>query len=195
MIAHALGMTNATAGAEAVCPRCGDTFTPKRTNQRYCIRSCQKAATRNAKRRPQRVDCSAAAQRRQEGRGKRIRGLSHAFYETPPAYRAEFLERLIVEARRLAETRRLVTAREYLRSWGRDEGTGRLHIAHVLDHYCQEVYGLRSYEAANPETVIPAEDDLAFPAEYFGPDQPPIYEDGSLNRRPCSWATRKTAAR
>jgi hypothetical protein len=117
-------------------------------------------------------------------------GLSHALYETPPAYRAEFLQRLILEARGNAELRRLVTVRALLRSWGRNEGTGRLHIAHVLDHFCREVYGLRSFKVVDPNYVIPTEEALAFPAEYFGPDAPPVYEDGSLKRRPCPWATR-----
>ena len=109
------------------------------------------------------------------------------------------MERLIAEVRGNAELRRLVTNREMLRSWTRlrgnqdagDAGTGRLHIAHVLDHYCREIYGMRSYEVVAPETVLTSPRDLAFPAAYFGPDAPPIYEDGSLKRRPCPWTTRK----
>lgn len=175
------------------CAHCATAFAPRRKDQKYCGRPCQKAATNNATRRPRRVSESAEAARTHEYRKGRIGGLSHALYETPPAYRAAFLQRLIVEGRSNAELRRLVTVRALLRSWVRDEGTGRLHIAHVLDHFCQEVYRLRSFEVLNPDTKLPSVDALAFPAAYFGPDAPPVYEDGSLKERPCPWSTRQSA--
>ena len=156
----------------------------------YCNSQCAKAATRNASRGPRTITESWDAKRIHEARQGRCRGLSHALYETPPAYRAEFLERLISEAREGAELRRLVTTRQLLKCWTRDEGTGRLHIVHVLDHYCQEVYGQRSYEVLNPANSLPSAIMLAFPAEYYGPDAPPLYEDGSLKRRPCPWSNR-----
>ena len=169
------------------CPRCGDAFTAaRRKDQKFCSRRCQQNASRGLRR----VTNCPTERRRQEGRRGRVKGLCHAFYETPPAYRAEFLEKLIKEVRAHAELRGLVTLRQLLRSWSRDEGTGRLHIAHVLDHYCQEVYGMRSFVVVNPETELPSEDALTFPAEYFGPDAHPVYEDGSLKVRPWSWAAR-----
>jgi hypothetical protein len=180
-------------GAAICCPRCQAAFLRDRKNQRYCSQPCQKAATRNAVRGPRKVADSAEARRIHEARKGRIGGLSHALFETPPAYRAAFLQRLIVEGRSNAELRRLVTVRALLRSWVRDEGTGRLHIAHVLNHFCQEVYGLRSFEVLNPDTTLPSVDTLAFPAAYFGPDAPPVYEDGSLEERPCPWSTRQSA--
>lgn len=156
----------------------------------YCNRQCAKAATRNTSRAPRTITESWDAKRVQEARQGRCKGLSHAFYETPPAYRAEFLERLISEAREGAELRRLVTTRQLLKCWDRVEGTGRLHIAHILDHYCQEVYEQRSYEVLNPANSLPSAIMLAFPAEYYGPDAAPLYEDGSLKQRPCPWSTR-----
>lgn len=164
-------------------PKCTDPFIRRRKDQRYCGRRCQQ----NAARSPRLIADSAEARRVHERRKGRVVGLSHAFYETPPAYRAEFMQRLIVEVRGNAELRRLVTLREILHSWTRDGGTGRLHIAHLLDHYCQEVYGQRSFVVVEPMTVLPSFGDLAFPAEYFGPDADPIYEDGSLKVRPCPW--------
>lgn len=172
-----------TLNPHLICPKCAEAFQPKRKNQRFCCRQCQKAETNNQARGSQAIAQSGEAKRRHEVRKGRIRGLSHALYETPPTYRAEFLERLIAEARGNAELRSLTTDRYFLRSWDRDEGTGRLHVAHVLDHYCREVYGLRSFEVLNPEAELPDADTLAFPAEYFGPDAQPIYEDGSLKRR------------
>ena len=147
-----------TGSASAVplpCPQCGSEFHPKRKNQKYCSEKCAKAATRNASRGPRTITESPEAKRIQEARQGRCKGLSHAFYATPPAYRAEFLERLVSDARGVEELRRLVTIRQLLKSWDRDEGTGRLHIAHILDHYCQEVYGLRSYQVLNPENCCP----------------------------------------
>ena len=183
---------NPSAGPQAICPKCTEAFQPKRRDQRYCSRTCQKATTNNAARGPRTIASSWEARRRHEARTGRVRGLSHAFYETPPVYRAEFMQRLIAEARRNAELRRLVTDRDVLRSWDRlrsdafdgSQGTGRLPIAHVLDHFCRSVYALRSFEVLNPEAETPAEDALAFPAAYFGPDAPPVYEDGALRRRP-----------
>ena len=180
-------------GVAVCCPRCQEMFEPKRKDQTYCSRPCQKAATNNATRGPRKVADSAEAARIHESRKGRTRGLSHALYETPPAYRSAFLQRLVVEGRGNAELRRLVTVRALLRCWNRDEGTGRLHIAHVLDHFCQEVYGQRSFVVLNPKTVLPPVDALAFPAEYFGPDAPPVYEDGALKERPCPWKERQSA--
>lgn len=177
--------------AEPVCSVCATPFTRTRKDKRYCSKKCARVASRNAKRGPRLIADSAAAKRIHESRKGRVRGLSDALYETPPTYRAEYLQRLIAMARRNAELRRLVTNREMLRSWMRDEGTGRLHIAHVLDHYCREVYGQRSFEVVNPATELPGSDELVFPAEYFGPDAPPIYKDGGLNVRPCPWKARK----
>lgn len=160
----------------------------------YCQKTCAKAATRNNNRGPRTTAESPDAKRIQEARQGRCKSLSHAFYETAPAYRAEFLERLITEARGMAELRRLVTTRQLLKCWTRDEGAGRLHIAHVLDHYCQEVYGQRSFEVLAPENARPSASILAFPAEYYGPDAPPLYEDGSLKERPCPWFSGKPTA-
>lgn len=143
-----------TLNPHVICPKCAEAFQPKRRNQRYCSDPCRKNATRGSRK----VADSWDEKRRNETRKGRVRGLSHALYETPPIYRAEFMERLIAEARGNAELRRLVTNREMLRSWARlrgshdagDGGTGRLHITHVLDYYCREVYSLRSYEVLNP---------------------------------------------
>ncbi|UWQ15666.1 hypothetical protein K3556_07280 [Aliiroseovarius sp. M344] len=176
------------------CPHCGTEFHPKRTNQMYCNRQCAKTATRNTNRGPRKSKESSDAKRVQEVRQGRCKGLSHAFYETPPVYRSEFVERLIGEARGVAELRRLVTTRQLLKCWDRDDGTGRLHIAHVLDHYCQEVYRQRSYEVLNPANNLPSAIKLVFPAEYYGPDAPSLYEDGRLKRRPSPWRKPKRAA-
>jgi hypothetical protein len=173
------------------CARCQTIFPPKRTDQRYCQKACAKAASRNSTRGSRKLAESPEAARIHESRKGRIRGLSQSFYETPPAYRAAFLQRLILEARTNTELRTLVTDRAFIRSWARETGTGRLHIAHVLNHFCHEVYGRRSFEVVAPAAEIPSPSTLAFPAEYFGPDAAPVYEDGALNQRPCPWKHRK----
>lgn len=116
---------NETLNPHVVCPQCAEAFQPKRRDQRYCNRQCQKAATNHNTRGSRKVADSWDEKRRHETRTGRVWGLSNALYEAPPAYRAEFMERLIAEARGNAELRRPVTARAYLRSWDRDEGTGR----------------------------------------------------------------------
>lgn len=174
-----------------VCPSCQSAFQRNRSNQVYCSKPCAKAATRNAKRGSRKVTGNWDERRRNETRKGRVRGLSDALYEAPPVYRAEFMEKLIVEARGNSELRRLVTERSMLRSWDRNDGTGRLHIAHVLDHYCREVYGARSFEVLDPARPLPHPDSLAFPCEYYGPDAPPLYGDGSLTVRPCPWGEMK----
>ncbi len=179
-----------TPSAAAVCPRCSETFTRRRKDQRYCSKPCAKTGTRNATRGSQRIADSADARRRQEGRTGRLNILTNALYETAPAYRAAFLESLIAQGQGNVELRQLLTLRHLLQDWTRGVA-GRIGIAHSVDHYCREVYGLRSYEVLDPSTALPSADALAFPAEYFGPDAPPVYEDGTLKKRPCPWATRK----
>lgn len=179
--------TGAPSAANLCCPRCSTQFQPRRKNQMYCGRDCAKAATRNSKRSPRTIKDNPSAKRTHENRAGRCKSLSLYLYETPPEYRAEYLEKLIAEGRKVKELRDLVTRRHLLESWLRGKNTGHLHIAHVLDHYCQEVYGMRSYEVLNNATVLPPQADLAFPAEYFGPDMPPFYGDGILRRRPCPW--------
>jgi hypothetical protein len=115
------------AAAVPTCLKCGQGFERKRKDQTYCSRRCAKAASRHTSRGPRTVTESPTERRRQEDRTGRIKGLSHALYETPPRYRAEFLERLIAEARGNVELRRLITQREFLSAWWRLESTGRLH--------------------------------------------------------------------
>lgn len=175
------------------CPRCQFAFVPSRSNQKYCSRPCQKAATLHTARGPRTKADSAEERRRQEGRKNRLRGLSAAFFGTSPAYRAEFMEKLIAEGRGNRELRQWMIKREFLVSWFRYEGTGWLHIANCLDHYSLEVYGIRSFAILDPATELPPAADLAFPAKYFGPDAPSIYEDGGLKKRPCPWSADRKA--
>jgi hypothetical protein len=189
---NALTTMNAASpvATDAVCPKCAVTFSPRRKDQRYCGKPCAKAATRNATRGPRTVTESAHEARRQEERTGRMLSLSNSFFETHPRYRAAFTVDLIAEARRKAELRGWLTRKEALRPWQHHQGTGRLHIAQCLDDFCQEVYRMRSFEVLDPETTLPPEAEVAFPALYYGPGQTPIYESGDLERRPCSWANR-----
>lgn len=175
---------------QTICPRCEIGFIPSRSNQKFCSRICQKTSTQNATRIPRTTADSAEERRRQGFRAGRLKGLSDAFYDTLPTYRAAFMVALIAEARVKAELRKCLTKRELLRVWNHHPGTGRLHIAHCLDHFCGEVYGLRSYIILDPKTPLPCEEETAFPSIYQGPDVPPVYEDGSLKRRACPWTSR-----
>lgn len=176
-----------------VCPHCGEEFTRRRKDQRFCQRACQKAATNNAARGSRTVSDSADERRRQSHRSQRLKSLTDAFYGTMPIYRAAFMVALIAEARGNSEMRKWLTLRGLLRCWEYHRGTGRLHIVHCLDHFCREVYGQRLFQVLDPKTPLPAEEEVAFPSACFGPDGDFIYEDGSLKRRPCPWASRPKA--
>ena len=167
---------------QPTCPRCAIGFIPSRSNQKFCSRICQKAASLHATRLPRTIADSPEERRRQRGRSGRLKGLSEAFYGTLPTYRAPFMVALIAEARGKAELRKWLSKRDLLRSWG--------HIAHCLNHFCKEVYGLRSSIILDPARPLPCVVKTAFPAEYYGPDRPPVYEDGSLKQRPSAWSTR-----
>ena len=175
---------------QTTCPRCEIGFIPSRSNQKFCSRLCQKATSLHVTRLPRTIANSAEERRRQGFRSGRLKGLSDAFYETLPSYRAAFMVALIAEARGKTELRKWLTQRELLRVWNHHPGTGRLHIAHCLDHFCSEVYGLRSFIILDSKTPLPSEEETAFPALYFGPGELPVYEDGSLKRLTCPWSSR-----
>lgn len=198
-------MTHKTAPAGAssadlrCCPSCGRTFHPRRKDMRYCQKSCARSATRNATQNSRTLEHSPNAKRRSEERTERILNLTRAYYDTPPAWRAAFLEALIEEARQKSELAIALTKRAALHPWRPyrcpEGGVMRRHIAAELDHYCQEVRGARSFDVLNPERPLVAPEHLCFPAVYFGPDAPPIYEDGSLQQRPCPWEEWKRCRR
>jgi hypothetical protein len=173
----------------ATCPTCKMEFLAKRSNKKFCSRGCQKVATHNTSRPPRTVAGSPDERRRHATRSKRLQGLTDALFETPPRYRAEFMEKVISEARGKAELRQWLTKREALGCRWHNQGTGRLHIAFCLDHYCKEIYRMRSFKALNPATELPSGLQTAYPAAYYDPYQPPLFEDGSLQRRPCPWST------
>lgn len=168
------------------CPKCNAEFVPVRTDQKYCSQTCRKNATRG----PRTVADSPTEKRRQEMRLGRLQALSDAFFETPPIYRAAFMIALINEAKRNKELRVWITQRDLMRQWLHQEGTGRLHIAQCLDHFCSEAYGYRSYEVVRPNWRLPSGQKPAFPAAYFGPTSPSIYTDGNVHNRPCPWSSR-----
>jgi hypothetical protein len=177
------------------CPVCSTEFTPARSNQKNCSRDCQKNSSRAAK---AALPVVNEVPRKKSWNFRRVDGLNNgrmaslrdAFHTTLPKYRAEFMVKLIDEGRRVQRLRACLTLAPLVQSYGREGGSGRLHIANLLNDFCKEVYGMRSYEVLDPATVLPSHEDLAFPALFYGPDEPAIYEDGSLNLRPCPWATR-----
>jgi hypothetical protein len=132
-------MTAASVATDAVCPKCAVTFSPRRKDQLFCSRECQKTASQNSTRGPRMVAESADEARRQEHRAGRMRSLSNSFFETHPRYRAAFIVALIAEARWVKELRGWLTRREALKKWQHHQGTGRLHIAQCLDDFCQDV--------------------------------------------------------
>lgn len=94
-----------------ICPSCALSFAPKRKDQRYCAKQCARKATRNATTGTRKVAEGPEARRSREFLKGCVVGLSHALYETPPQYRAAFMQRLIAVARGSAQLRELLTNR------------------------------------------------------------------------------------
>lgn len=179
-----------TSAMHSPCPHCRAVFVPARSNQTYCATACQKAATHNSTRGPRNVTDSPEERRRQSDRLKRLQGLSDGFFTTLPMYRPEFMQALIALARRTKELRVWLTKRDALGCRRHHQGTGRLHIAFCLDHYCQQVYGQRSFVMLDPKLELPRDEDMAFPCEYFDPYRAPTFGSGDLQERPCPWSNR-----
>lgn len=165
-------------GKSSKCPACHEVFERKRANQKYCGRKCQ----RNAAAKGKRTVAASKTQRRICETDKEVYGsLTISFYETPPKYRAEFMERLISEGRRLAKVQRILKKR--VPFWHYSY-RGMLPIQQVFYHYCQEVYGMKVSAVLNRNTVLPS--DPCYPCEYLGPDGGAVYSDGTLNKRSIS---------
>lgn len=159
---------------KVTCPICSVEFEQKRGNQKYCNPKCAKNATRG----PRTVKECPSQRRYQETYEGSYSDLGVNFYDTPPQFRVEFMERLIREGRRLAAVRRILTRKAVFWSYG---DRGMLPIQQVFHHYCKEVYGMTVREILDKTNPLPT--DPIYPCEYYGPDKEPIYSDGTYLKR------------
>ena len=132
----------------------------------------------NASRGPRTVKECPSQRRYQETFDGSYSDLGINFYETPPAFRVEFMERLIREGRRLVSVKRILTRKAVFWSYG---DRGMLPIQQVFHHYCKEVYGMTVKEILDKANPLPS--DTYYPCEYYGPDKEPTYSDGTYLKR------------
>lgn len=78
------------------CPGCGTAYKPRRRNQRYCSRACQKNATRG----PRTADASPSRQYDLRRKRALLEWLNTTYYGTPPADRPYVLRGWMDDARR-----------------------------------------------------------------------------------------------
>lgn len=153
------------------CPVCGTEFPAKRSNQKYCNPKCAKNATRGSRT----VDKSPAQRQYYEAYGGSYSELSQNFYDTPPQFRVDYMERLLQEGRRLVAVRRILARSVSF------QGRGNLPIQQIFHHYCREIYGMTVSEILNKANPLPT--DPVYPFEYYGPFTPSLYTDGTYLKR------------
>lgn len=126
-----------------ICSVCNDTFTKKRTNQRYCSTKCQKNASRTCRRREN--------AKRSEDHYHRASWLLHDLTRMTKDKRTHLIQGLLEAASGShAATRNMLLDPRLL---GAEKGSmlGKLpkdslnrdkpNIAKIVNRYCQESYG------------------------------------------------------
>ena len=147
----------------ATCPACAEPFEPRRRDQRYCSRPCQKAATHNATRGPRTTEASPA--QRYEKRRKRalLVWLNTTYYETPPAQRLGLLKGWLDAAREAPGLLRevLITPafarpeKDYRHSASFRGSWAYPPVPYLADKFCQKFRDCRSWEWVSGEADAP----------------------------------------
>lgn len=129
-------MTALTAISLPVCPKCQAEFAPKRRNQVYCGRECQRASSRNASRGSRSVENAERSRLHYE----RAKWLSHDLYRQPVDRRLGFMADVIEAAReRDGQLRGILTDSSLLGA--EPSRDGRKNIAKAADAYCRKFWG------------------------------------------------------
>lgn len=115
------GVGDHTPSTDLICPRCGNQFQPKRSNQQYCDPACQKAASRNTSRGPRTTACSPTRRVEKRRQWATLAYLNETFYGTPPGQRLGLLKDWLDMAR-MGDTRlRAVLTRPDFCKWGENK--------------------------------------------------------------------------
>lgn len=174
-----------TDSTHPFCPQCGVQFQPRRSNQRFCDRECQKASSTNAARGSQSAAVSNAAARALEAQGHRGTMLYQMLLRKHPTERPAFLDEIIVAARdhdwnlrrRLTDRRLLALSAAY----GTSEWSRWAYIVQSIDQHCRlrwgrdaRVFRVVSEDWAPPEPEAESVSESASPVRT---DRPlPVYE-------------------
>lgn len=165
------------------CPKCGVQFTPKRKDQRFCDRVCQKNATRGSQKAADSKDCA----RNLETRRHRGHLLHDMLLRKHPSDRPAFLDEIVTAAREHDWfLRTKLTDRRYLSpraAHGTSEGNRWAYLVQEIDQHCRQKWGpdARVFQVADKDWTPPAETPEAdrprtSPAH---PKEPlPVYQKG-----------------
>lgn len=121
---------------DAVCPKCSTEFTPKRTNQIYCARTCQKAATRHTARGNRSRENTDRSLRHFE----RSQRLFEMIFTTPPSDRLGTMQYILSFIPVDSGLRNILTDPGLLSE--RPRVDGRKNIAKAADAYTKKFYGV-----------------------------------------------------
>lgn len=128
-----------------LCPHCGEEFSPKRTNQNYCIPTCQKNGSRGSRK----IADSNEERHRSSRHYNRARGLAFELYTRPLHLRLGFMAELIEAARDHDAQLRSILTDPILLSAGRED-KGLFHrrapltyktISQAAHAYCRKFWG------------------------------------------------------
>lgn len=143
-----------------ICPRCGSSFQPRRTNQIYCHRKCQKTATHNANRGSR--SASESPERRHEKRRQRatLAWLNETFYGTKPGLRLGLLKEWLDYAREGETGLRAVLSRPDFRDVNDLGVHHRRNVAYppvpyLADLFCQRLLGCRVWDWVHDRAIEP----------------------------------------
>lgn len=119
-----------------VCPKCEALFTPKRSNQQYCMPSCQKTATRNTSRGTRKAELKADSEKHFE----RVNRLFEMLYSVPVNERLGVMQGIFSHVPTDAGLRRILTDPNLLSATPRADG--RKNIAKAAHAYTQKFFGV-----------------------------------------------------
>ncbi|MEP5633926.1 MAG: hypothetical protein ABJP79_18770 [Tateyamaria sp.] len=125
-----------TSTCATVCPKCNSGFTPSRTNQTYCSRPCQKAATQNAARGNRSRENTDRTLRHFE----RSQRLFEMIYTTPPSERLGAMQHILSFIPVDSGLRNILTDPALLSE--RPRVDGRMNIVKAADAYTKKFYGV-----------------------------------------------------
>ena len=118
------------------CPACGTSFKPKRSNQTYCSRPCQRKTSRNSAR----GDRSAENKQRSWKHYERSARLKEMIYSTPPQERLGMMQHILSFIPHDAGLRNILTDPELHGMPPRADS--RMNIAKAANAYTQKFFGL-----------------------------------------------------
>jgi hypothetical protein len=128
------------AGNTVECPGCCTPFTPKRSNQKFCSRGCQRNAARGSRK--------AENKERSWKHYERAQRLAEMVYSTPPQERLGVMKHILSFIPQDAGLRNILTDPELHMEPPRADN--RMNIAKAANAYTQRFYGLsiRKYMSA-----------------------------------------------